>query len=269
MTFLHESNNTLRSHRALQAGFALIASAALSACGSANDRTGASNSADQAVKAANMDGKEKTAVEAIVREYILDNPEIITEAVQVLRQRQTLSKLNDVRGQVEKPFASAWAGNPSGDVTVVEYSDYACGYCAQSVPDIEKLLASDANVKIVFREMPILSDESAAAATMALAAAKQGKYNEFHKTLYASGQPTTASIQSAAKKIGLDIAKAEKFASSAAAQTEIQNNLKIAQQLEFSGTPSWIIGDRTFSGALGLDGLRDAVSKARELKQNN
>ena len=252
----------------VQAAFFALAMAGLSACGSASNAQTAART-DDAIKAAGMNGKDKAAVEAIVHDYILENPEIITEAVQVLQQRRTLGQLNAVRNQIETPFASAWTGNPNGDVTIVEYSDYACGYCAQSVADVEKLVAGDKNVKVVFRELPILSDESTAAAKMALAAAKQGKFNAFHTGLYAMGKPTDASIDAAARKAGLDIAKAKNFASSSAANEEIQNNLTIAQQLSFSGTPSWVIGERTYSGALGLEGLRDAVAKARAAKAKN
>ncbi len=238
----------------------------LSACGTASNAQTDEVDASAALKAAGLDQKDRAAVEAIVREYILENPEIITEAVQVLRQRQTAERLEQVRSEIETPYESAWAGNPNGDVIIVEYSDYACGYCAQSVSDISQILAQDKNVKVVFRELPILSEESARAAAWSLAAAKQGKFYDFHKALFAAGKPSQTTIDSAARTAGLDIAAASAFANGPQARQLLEKNLQTAQLLEFTGTPSWVIGDRTYNGALGVDGLKDAIAKARSSK---
>ena len=239
---------------------------ALTACGSASNAQSESANADDAAKAAGFDTNDRKAVEAIARQYILDNPEIITEAIQVLRQRQTAQQLESVRDQIETPFASAWAGNPNGDVTIVEYSDYACGYCAQSVSDVATILAEDKNVKVVFRELPILSEQSAQAAAMSLAAAKQDKFYTFHKAMFAAGKPDQSTIGAAARAAGVDMTEASAFISSPEARAQIEKNMQSARQLEFSGTPSWVIGDMTYNGALGVDGLRDAIAKARAAK---
>ncbi len=247
---------------------ALFASAmmALTACGTASNAQTEKPDTAAALKAAGLDAKDRAAMEAVVREYILENPEIITEAVQILRQRQTAERLGTVRGEIETPYESAWAGNPNGDVTIVEFSDYACGFCAQSVSDVSQLLAQDKNVKVVFRELPILSEDSARAAAWSLAAAKQGKFYIFHKALFAAGKPNAATIETAAQSAGLDMAAARTFANGPQVRQLLEKNLQIAQQLEFSGTPSWVIGDRTYNGALGLAGLKDAVATARAAK---
>ncbi len=218
----------------------------------------------EAVLAAGIDAQEQKAIEAIVRNYILQNPEIIPEAVEILQSRQKISAIDAVREQVETPFAgNAFAGNPDGDVIVVEYSDFNCPYCKQTERDIARLIAEDKNVKVVFRELPILSETSNDAALMALAAAKQGKYYAFHKTMFATGRPTPSTIQAAANEVGLDMAAARAFIASPEAKNEIQNNIAIAQQMRFTGTPAWIVGNQSEIGAVGYDGLKEMVARAR------
>lgn len=214
--------------------------------------------------AAGIDAREQKAIEAIVRDYILKNPEIIPEAVEILQNRQQASAIDSMRGQIEKPFAgTAFAGNPNGDVTVVEYYDFNCGYCKQTERDVARLIAEDKNVKVVFRELPILSETSNDAALMALAAAKQGKYYAFHKTMFATGRPTPSTIQAAANEVGLDMAAARAFIATPEAKSEIQNNIETAQKMRFTGTPSWVVGNQTQVGAVGYDGLKELVAQAR------
>jgi protein-disulfide isomerase len=217
-----------------------------------------------AVLAAGINAKEQKAIEAIVRDYILNNPEIIPEAVEILQNRQKSSAIDAVRAQIEQPFAgNAFAGNPDGDVVVVEYSDFNCPYCKQTERDIARVIAEDKNVKVVFRELPILSEASNDAALMALAAAKQGKYYAFHKTMFATGRPTPSTIQAAANEVGLDMTAARAFIASPEAKQEIQNNIAIAQQMRFTGTPAWVVGDQSEVGAVGYDGLKEMIAKAR------
>lgn len=214
--------------------------------------------------AAGIDAREQKAIEAIVRDYILKNPEIIPEAVEILQNRQQASAIDSMRGQIEKPFAgTAFAGNPNGDVTVVEYYDFNCGYCKQTERDVARLIAEDKNVKVVFRELPILSETSNDAALMALAAAKQGKYYAFHKTMFATGRPTPSTIQAAANEVGLDMAAARAFIATPEAKSEIQNNIETAQKMRFTGTPSWVVGNQTQVGAVGYDGLKELIAQAR------
>jgi len=222
-----------------------------------------SDDAEVAARAAGFDKQQTEAVETIIREYLLDHPEVIRDAVQVLRQREVAKRIDAVRSQIETPFAQGFIGNPNGDVTLVEFTDFACGYCRKSVEDVKKLVAADPNVKVVFRELPILSEESGTAAAWAMAAARQGKYAAFHDAMFAAGRPTDATIETAAKKAGLDLAKAKAFVDSDEAQSEINNNIAMAQQLEFSGTPSWVVGNQILSGAVGYDALKEAVAKTR------
>ena len=192
-----------------------------------------------------------------VREYILANPEVLPEAMQRLRDKETARQLVGLRRDIETPVGSAWAGNPKGDVTVVEYYDYICGYCRAILPTIDQLIRDDPGVRVVYREYPVLAETSAGAARASLRAAEQGKFARFHQALYAGGPVSDASITAAAKSAGVDLAKP------LAAADEIQRNLAVGQQLQIAGTPGWVIGDRVLTGALPLDRLKDAVAAAR------
>jgi len=224
----------------------------------------ATKSADDAVAAAGMSPADRKATEALVRAYILENPEIITDAVAILQQREVTQRLSAVGNDIAKPFPGAEAGNPKGDVTIVEFTDYNCGFCRASVPDVQRLLKSDGNIRLVYRELPILSQSSRDAALWALAAARQGKHKAFHDALFAGGRADAANIAAAARKAGLDMAAARTLAASPQANQEIERNLAFMQQIGFNGTPTFIIGDQILEGALGYDALKNAVEKTRQ-----
>ncbi len=223
----------------------------------------AAQNASTAAAAAGFDTQDKAAIEAIVRAYILANPEIIPEAVQLLQTRQAAKRIDAVRASLETPFAGAYTGNPDGDVVLVEYSDFACGFCRQSVSDVARLVNEDKNLKIVFQELPILSDESRVAAAWGLAAAQQGKYYAFYKAMFGAGKPSQATIEQSARTAGLDMAAARSFAAAKTTDEVIDANIRIAQQLEFSGTPSWVVGNKVLNGAVGYDDLKAAIDEAR------
>ena len=224
----------------------------------------ASTAAEKALSLAGMTAEDRNATEAVIRAYILANPEVITEAVEILQKRQVADRLKAGGPAMAKAFYSAEAGNPDGDVTIVEFTDYNCGYCRSSVADVEKLLAGDRGIRLVYRELPILSPTSRDAALWALAAAKQGKHAAFHKAMFIGDRPNAASIKVAAVKAGLDLSAAQKFAASGEAKIEVDANLAMMQQIGFGGTPTFVIGDQILEGALGYDGLKAAVAKARK-----
>lgn len=232
--------------------------------GSTEQKTGlAVSAADSAVAAAGMSDKQRVATEALVRAYILENPEIITEAVEILQQREIAQRLTAAGNRMATPFPGAETGNPKGDVTIVEFTDYSCGFCRASVPDVQRLIKEDSGVRVVYRELPILSPASREAAAWALAAATQGKHKAFHDAMFAIGRPDSQTIRAAASRAGLNMAAAEKFLASDVAKTEIEQNLAMMQQIGFNGTPTFIIGDQILEGALGYDALKAAVAKAR------
>jgi protein-disulfide isomerase len=208
-------------------------------------------------------GGSKAAMEQVVRETILANPEILPEAMERLRAKEMKKQLASAGDALERPFPGMVLGNPQGQVVMVEFSDYACGYCRRSVSDVEALVAENPDLKVVIREMPILSPASADAAKMAMAAAEQGKFPAFHKAMFAAGRIDAAAIAAAARMAGLDLARAQRLIATPAVQAELSSNVAMARELGFEGTPSWVIGDQAFSGAVGKDQLAKAIADAR------
>ncbi|WP_235515791.1 DsbA family protein [Sphingomonas sp. Leaf10] len=209
---------------------------------------------------------DRTATGTVVRDYILANPEILPEAMRRLQAKEAGKAVAANRAAIVEPFPGAVAGNPNGDVSVVAYLDYACGFCRASLPAITGLIASDPNVRIVYRELPILSRDSRTAAEWALAAAQQGKFKPFHDALYAAGRVDTGSIEAAARTAGLDMTAARTAIASPQIAGEIERNMKTASGLGFSGTPSWVVGDQVLGGAQTLPALQAAVAEARKAK---
>lgn len=202
---------------------------------------------------------DRAAIEKIIREYVVSNPEIVTDALQELQNRAVAKAVADNRSRIETPFAGAWEGAANPQVTVVQFFDYNCGYCRAALPNIERLLKDEKGLRIVYREFPVLGPDSENAARVALAAAKAGKYPAFHRALYAGGAPEPRKVEQIARSMGIDLA----FASDPAAQAEIDGNLNLARPLNLSGTPSWVIGNRVLYGNVSIEQLREAVAAAR------
>jgi protein-disulfide isomerase len=207
---------------------------------------------------------ERAAIEKVVHDYILDHPEILPQAMENLQKHENAQALAGVRDQVVAPFPGAVLGNPNGKVTLVEFTDFACTFCRQSVAEVEQLVAANPDLRVVVRELPILSPQSADAAKMALAAAEQGKYAAFHRAMFAAGRPGPETIAAAAKTAGLDMARAQKTVADPRVEAELARNLDMARQLGFNGTPSWVAGDQLLSGAVGKDKLAEAIEAARK-----
>jgi protein-disulfide isomerase len=197
------------------------------------------------------------------RAYLLAHPEILPEAMDVLQQREQLARIDPLRGELETPFPGAVLGNPSGSVTLVEFSDYACSYCRQSLEDVDALIAANPDLKVVIREYPILSAESVDAARMALAAAQQGKYAAFHDAMFRLAPLSAEAIEAAAKQAGVDLALARAAIDSGALDLQLHANAVLASQLGISGTPGWVVGDRFFNGVVGRQAMGEAIAEAR------
>lgn len=200
---------------------------------------------------------ERARIEKVVRDYILANPEIIQEAATLLRDREIGKVIDANRALYETPFGSAWAGAEDGDVVLIEFFDYACGYCRASNPDVERLLKEDSRLKVVWRDLPVLGPASVAAAEASLAAARQGRFKAFHDNLFAAGTPDEARIAAALRASGAAPAQ------SAELQQEIDKNIELARAVGFSGTPMFIVGDKVLQGAVGYEALKAAVAEAR------
>ena len=198
------------------------------------------------------------------REALMANPEILPEAIEELQRREMLARIEPVRGELEAPFPGAILGNPDGEITLVELSDYACGYCRMSVAHVNQLIAANPDLKVVIREYPILSAGSADAARMALAAAQQGRFEEFHNAMFSFENLTPENIETAAQQAGMDMARARTAIESGAFENQLQNNVFLARNMGISGTPAWIVGNQVFSGAVGPEALSDAIAEARD-----
>ncbi len=213
---------------------------------------------------AGIDPRQRGAIEALVHSYILDHPEVLPEAMEKLQAREAQAKLNPLRGTVETPFPGAVLGNPAGKITLVEFTDFACTYCRSSVAEIAALITANPDLRVVVRELPIISPESEPAARMGLAAAAQGKYAAFHKAMFSGERPSAASIAAAATAAGMDSAAAAAFVREPGVSQELERNLGLARQLGISGTPAWSVGGQLISGAVGRETLQQAINDARK-----
>ncbi len=199
------------------------------------------------------------------RAWLMDHPDVLKDMAQRLQDQENAKRLAGIRTDLTTPFPGAVLGNPKGSVTLVEFSDYGCTFCRHSVPDVQNLIAANPDLRVVVREWPIF-EGSEAAARMALAAAKQGKYAAFHDAMFSGGPPSRDTILAAAKKAGIDLKQAQIDGGSPAATLELQKNYALARQMGFDGTPAFIAGDRVIAGALGEAQLADAIASARNMR---
>ncbi|MEI6640811.1 MAG: thioredoxin domain-containing protein [Novosphingobium sp.] len=213
---------------------------------------------------AGINARQRGAIEALVRAYILEHPEILPEAMDKLQAREAEARLAPLRGAIETPFPGAVLGNPAGKITLVEFTDFACTYCRSSVADVEALVGANPDLKVVVRQLPIIAPESEPAARMGLAAAAQGRYAAFHKAMFSGARPSAASISAAAQAAGLDSAGADAFSRQPSVRQELERNLGFARQLGINGTPAWSVGGQLMTGAIGREALQQAVDAARK-----
>ncbi|MER9071985.1 DsbA family protein [Mesorhizobium sp. M0904] len=209
-----------------------------------------------------------------IHDYILAHPEVLVQALKSLDQRQREADAAQAR-QVLKARAddifrdkqSPVGGNAEGNVTLVEFFDYNCPYCRQMAPVIEQAAADDPQLRIVYKEFPILGPDSVFAAKAALAADKQGKYTAFHKALYGSKtRVTEAAVLKIAAEAGLDVERMKGDMRQPDIQALIDRNMELAQALRITGTPGFIAGDQIFPGATDLATLKKLIEQARSGK---
>jgi protein-disulfide isomerase len=207
----------------------------------------------------------KAEMEAVVRDYILAHPEIIPQAMDKLREKQSRSAYAVYKSALETPYASAWAGAEKGDVTLVMFTDYACGYCRTMLPDLDRLLASDPGLRIVWREVPILGPGSEVAAKASLAAAEQGAYREFHERMFATGTPDGTKVSAVLRGMKLDLGRAQRDIYGPEVMGELKKNLDLIAKIdEAPATPTFVVNGSMLKGAVGYDALKQAVEEARK-----
>lgn len=218
---------------------------------------------------------QKTGIEKIVHDYLVANPEVIREAIDELEKRQkqaeAASREKAVNEQGDKLLASvnqAVVGNPDGDVTLVEFFDYNCGYCKQSLASVAKLIENDPKLRVVLKDFPILGADSVETAQIATAARMQlspQKFWEFHKKLLSTrGHIGKPQALAAAKEAGADMDRLEKDAASPETQAALKEVATLADQLKFDGTPSWVIGKEAVVGGLPYAQLKAKIDNMRK-----
>lgn len=224
------------------------------------------------VQAQAVDEAQRKAIEGVVRDYLMKNPEVILEAIEALQQREKLAEAEKAKKALaenkkalfQNPADPA-TGNALGDVTVVEFFDYQCGYCKSVMADTQRLIKDDAKLRFVFKEFPILGPASVVAARAALAAKAQGKYLEVHNALMGHrGQLDDDTIYRLAKSAGADVEKLKKDMDSPEVMKVIATNQQLAEQLGIRGTPGFVIGDALVPGAIKLEEMKRLVEAARK-----
>jgi protein-disulfide isomerase len=214
---------------------------------------------------------QRQQIEQIVHDYIMAHPDVLLSS---LRQAEDKSHKDDEvkaskavdehKAEVFNDPAAPVGGNPRGDVTVVEFFDYRCPYCKQVEPSLEKMLRQDRQLRLVYKEFPILGPASETAARAALAAKAQGKYDQFHAAMMeAHGPITDETVYRVAGSVGLDIDKLKRDMAAPEVSQALKSNLKLADALDIHGTPAFVIGDKVVPGAIDLDALKGMVSNAR------
>ncbi len=217
------------------------------------------------------DALDEARVKELVLEAIRENPEIVREAIEILQAQEEAAQaeaarlfLSQQRQILENDPNAPVIGNPDGDVTVVEFFDYNCGYCRRVFPNVKALLENDTNVRVVMREWPILGEASVFAARASLAAREQGKYEEFHNALMGNrGRITEASVMSIAEGLGLDTDQLRADMNSDAVNAHLETSQRLTQALGFNGTPAFVFGDELVPGAIETDQMEALVAQIR------
>ena len=210
-------------------------------------------------------------VEKIVRNYLLKNPEVIAESLAALEQKREAAQAAAAQTALARHQAQLYSdpeapvgGNPQGDVTIVEFFDYRCGFCRKVHPAVESVLQKDAKVRIIFKEFPILGPPSVLAARAALASRAQGKYHPFHKALMSGGGSfSEAEILQTAASVGLDPDRLKKDMAAPEIEKVIEKNHALAQALNIRGTPAFVVGNRLVPGAMEEADLSALVRETR------
>lgn len=222
------------------------------------------------VQAQTLDAAQKTEIEALVKDYILKNPEVLIQSFENHRVAQE-NRLNEEANKAAAELIAQLNDNiPStgakdADVVIIEFMDYNCGYCKRAFEELDVILKEDKKVKAYFIEMPILGPTSLEAAKWALAAHKQGKYFEFHTALMKHQGPKNESVlESKAKEAKLDIKKLKADKESDEIKAELERNMSRANLMNITGTPGFIIGGEVVRGYLTLDQMKEAITEARK-----
>ncbi|HEY7384816.1 MAG TPA: DsbA family protein [Beijerinckiaceae bacterium] len=222
-----------------------------------------------------LDKAQREAVEQVIKEYLLKNPELIQDAIIELERRQQEAQKTAQKAALQSERATLLnsprgniVGNVSGDVTLVEFFDYNCGYCKRALTDLRALLKADPKLRVVLKDFPVLGPDSVEASRVALAAKQQlkgDKLFDYHiKLMETRGRVNGERAQAVAKEMGLDMARLQKDLDSEEPRAAIQENLMLGDRLGLTGTPAFVIGEEIIAGAVGLEPIRKVVTSTRQ-----
>lgn len=221
-----------------------------------------------------MTGSEKQDVEKVIEEYLLENPEIVERALMALEEkRRTAARGRDsesiasLQDRLDRGDKEIVLGNPEGDVTIVEFFDYNCGYCRRALADMTALMEKDPELRFVMKEFPILSEGSVLAARVSLAVNEIApeKYLEFHSELLnARGEANGENALRIASSLGIDLDRIRELADKDEITDEITQARALAQELQINGTPSYVVGDELVRGAVGYEALEAKIASLRD-----
>ncbi|MPZ56782.1 MAG: thioredoxin domain-containing protein [Rhizobiales bacterium] len=219
--------------------------------------------------------QQRSEIEAIIKDYLIKNPEILKDVASALERQQAETAAATGRKAIKEHATLLFnsprqvvIGNPRGDVTMVEFFDYNCGFCKRALADMMELIKNDPKLKVVLKEFPVLGEGSVQAAQVAAAAMLQDKtgkkYLEFHRKLLTSrGQIARAQAIAAAKETGFDVARIERDSTGPEVRKTLEESFMLAEALGLNGTPSYVIGSNVVIGAVGLAKLKENISQAR------
>jgi len=221
--------------------------------------------------AAGFSPDQRKEIESIVRDFLSNHPEMLLDAIQAADDKlkseakdKATKALAERRQEVFNDPKTPTGGNPKGDVSLVEFFDYRCPYCKEVEPSLEKLIAEDRQLRLVYKEFPVLGPESDIAAHVALAAVRQGKYDAFHRAMMAAkGHIDEAVIYKVAGSVGLDIDRLKQDIKSPDIDKALKANLDLGNALAIDGTPAFVIGNDIIPGAISLDALKQQIAAAR------
>jgi protein-disulfide isomerase len=222
--------------------------------------------------AAEFNDNQKSEIEGIVRDYLIAHPEILREMSDLLQAKEQAAEDEARKVAVKENAQTIFrdegdvvVGNPNGKVTLVEFFDYNCGWCKKSVDEVSNLVSKDPELRVVLKEFPIFGEDSEYAARAALAAAKQGKYWDFHIAMFKNeGKVTASSVDEIAAAKGIDVAKMKADMEDPAIAAQLEKNHTLAQALTISGTPAFIVEDIVVPGYVPIAGLEAAVKDVRD-----
>jgi len=215
---------------------------------------------------------DKAALGKSIRDYLLANPEVLVEAMQELERKQDSQRdsvaqkaIQEKQSELLRDPDSPVAGNPDGDVTIVEFSDYQCPYCKRAHAAVQSVVAADGKVKVVYKDLPILGEPSRIAAVAALAARSQGKHIALHNALMEyAGKIDRDKIMEIAASVGLDMAKLQQDMDDPKVKQIIERNMALGSALGVRGTPAFVVGNQFVPGAVDADALKQLIADARK-----